>query len=307
MAVFKRVYQPLPSGDLTPRWSRFLVLPRHARAGLRTSRLLTGYLVLCLVPALVAAVMIYLYNNPLAQALLGVDHVSSWSFRIDGQFFYWLMNVQGYMVFLLIGWVGPGLVAPDLVNNALPLYLSRPFTRTQYVLGRLATLFFLSSLVSWVPDLLLWGLQAGLAGQGQGDAWWYQNLSLAWGIVAGSLIGIAVMSLLALALSAWVRWRIVATGLYVGLFLALAGLGQAFNEALRTNWGTLLNLGYDLTAVWRDLLGVAVTQRRRRMDVGDPSAFDLPVGWCWVMMLALSLVCLLLLSRRLRAKEVVRG
>jgi ABC-2 type transport system permease protein len=303
MAVWKRVYQPLPSGDLTPRWSRFLVLPRHARAGLGTSRLLTGYLVLCLVPVLVAAALIYVYNNPIAQALLGVNDPGRWGFRIDGSFFYWVLNIQGNLVFLLIGWVGPGLVAPDLVNNALPLYLSRPFTRTQYVIGRLATLFFLASLVSWVPDLLLWGLQAALAGQG----WWRDNLSIAGGIVAGALIGITVLSLLALALSAWVRWRIVATGLYVGLFLALAGLGEAFNQALRTRWGSLLNFGYDLTAVWRDLLGVAVADRQRRMQVGDPTADDLPVGWCWVVMLALSLLCLLLLSRRLRAKEVVRG
>jgi ABC-2 type transport system permease protein len=303
MAVHKRVYVPLAGGDLTPRWSRFLVLPRFARASLRSSRLLTGYLVLCLIPSLVAAVIIYLYNNPLAQGLLGIDDPSQWVFRIDGQFFYWVMSVQGNLVFLMVAWVGPGLVAPDLVNNALPLYLSRPFTRTQYVLGRLATLVFLTSLVSWVPDLLLWALQAGLAGHG----WWRQNLALAWGIVAGSLIGIALVSLLALALSAWVRWRIVATGLFVGLPLVLTGLGEAFNRTLRTNWGSLLILGYDITSVWRDLLGVPVTDRQRRMDVGDPTAADLPVGWCWLVMVALTLVCLALLARRLKAKEVVRG
>ena len=252
MAVFRRVYQPLASSDLTPRWSRFLVLPRFAGAGIRGSRLLTGYLVLCLVPALVAAVIIYVYNNPLAQALMGLGDASHWRFRIDGQFFFWLLNAQVYLVFLLVAWVGPGLVAPDLVNNALPLYLARSFSRTEYVLGRMATLVSLCSLVTWMPDLLLWGLQAGLAGGG----WWHQHLYIAWGVVAGALIAIALLSLLALALSAWVRWRIVATGLFVGLFLVLAGLGEAFNRALRTNWGSLLNLGFNVTTIWRDLLEV---------------------------------------------------
>ena len=41
--------------------------------------------------------------------------------------------------------------------------------------------------------------------------------------------------------------------------------------------------------------------------MGDPSAMDLPVGFCWLVMLALALLCLALLARRLRAREVVRG
>ena len=47
MAVHKRLYRPLAQAELTPRWSRFLVLPRFAAQGWRGSRLLTAFLVLC--------------------------------------------------------------------------------------------------------------------------------------------------------------------------------------------------------------------------------------------------------------------
>jgi ABC-2 type transport system permease protein len=304
MAVHKRVYRPLARAELTPRWSRFLVLPRFAAQGWRGSRLLTAFLMFCLLPPLVAALVIYIFNSSLAQGLLGLTRgMDEFPFRIDGQFFGVLCNIQGSLAFLLIAWVGPGLVAPDLVNNALPLYLSRPFSRAEYVLGRVTTLLLLGSLITWVPDLLLFALQAGLAGGG----WWHQNLHLAWGLVAGSLIWLLLLSLLALALSAWVRWRIVATGLFVGLFFISAGLGEAFNETLRTSWGKLLNLGYVITTVWKDLFDVVVTERERRGQIGDPTRLDLPAGHCWLVLVALAGVCLLLLTRRLRAREVVRG
>jgi ABC-2 type transport system permease protein len=304
MAVHRRVYHPLAQAELTPRWSRFLVLPRFATRSLLGSRVLAAYLVLALLPSLVAAAVIYVWSSELAQGLLGLGSgTSAWGFRIDGSFFAYMAHVQGMLAFLLVGWLGPGLVAPDLANNALPLYLSRPFSRAEYVLGRLATLLLLGSLITWVPGLLLFALQAGLAGGG----WWRQNLHLLWGIFAGSLIWLLVLALLALALSAWVRWRIIATGLYVGLFFVLAGLGEAFNETLRTYWGKLLNLGYVITTVWKDLFDVVVTERQRRGQIGDPTKLDIPAGYCWLVLLAIAGFCLLLLARRLRAREVVRG
>ena len=49
--------------------------------------------------------------------------------------------------------VGPVLVSPDLVNNALPLYFSRPFSRAEYVLGKVSVLALLLSLVGGVMGL----------------------------------------------------------------------------------------------------------------------------------------------------------
>ncbi len=302
MAIHKRAYRPLGGVGLTPTWSRFLVLPRYAWQSIAESKLLSAYLMLCLVPPLIAAAFIYLYNNPLARALVGLTGDAP--FRIDGQFFYWLLHAQAGLAFLLTAWLGPGLVAPDLVNGALPLYLSRPFSRLEYVLGRLGTLFFVLSAITWVPDVLLFGLQAVLAGGG----WGARNLPLLGGIVLSAWLWIGVTALLALALSAWVRWRIVATGLFAAVFFLSAGLGAAANQALRTYWGGLVSIFYLVGTIWRDLLDVPGPRSYfRRHGIGDPRTLDIPVGYCWLALLALGLVCILLLDRRLRGREVVRG
>jgi ABC-2 type transport system permease protein len=302
MAIHKRRYRALGGAELTPAWSRFLVLPRHAWQSLSGSRLITAYLLLCLVPSLVAAAMIYFYNNPGARALLGLARAGGWGFAIDGRFFYWLLHFQGSLALLLTAWVGPGLVAPDLVNGALPLYLSRPFSRAEYVLGRLATLFLVLSAITWLPDLLLFGLQASLAEPG----WTGSHLGLAAGIVAAGWLWIAVLALVVLAVSAWVKWRIVATGVFGGVFFMSHNIALATNDALRTSWGGLLSLYSVVTTLWQELLGVVLAGHRRGVRAADPRFEDLPVGACWLAVLVLAAVCVLLLDRRLRGREVVR-
>src|ERR1700752_2502464 len=79
------------------------------------------------------------------------------------QYFIVIMIVQTQVPFLLNCWVGPVLIAGDLTNGALPLFLSRPFARADYILGKFAVLGILLSAVTWVPCLLLFSLQAGLA------------------------------------------------------------------------------------------------------------------------------------------------
>ena len=104
------------------------------------------------------------------------------------------MYVQGACAVFLAALAGPGLLAPDLANNALPLYFSRPLTRWSYALARLTVLVGMLSVVTWVPGLLLFGLQVGLAG-----GWWFlSNWTLGAGMVVGFLLWLLVLVLLLL-------------------------------------------------------------------------------------------------------------
>ena len=51
-----------------------------------------------------------------------------------------------------------------------------------------------------------------------------------------------VLSLIALAISAWVRWKIAAGGLILGVFFAGAGFGAAINAVMRTKNGSLIDI-----------------------------------------------------------------
>src|SRR5205085_5106386 len=91
---------------------------------------------------------------------------------IDPRFFFWILTVQCYFAFLVTAATGARVLVNDLRDNALPLYLSRPLTRVEYALGKATALATLSSLVTWVPLLLLVGLQASLSRGWLGANWW---------------------------------------------------------------------------------------------------------------------------------------
>lgn len=295
MAVYGHAYRPY-SGPSTPEWSRFLVLPRYAFAEVFRSRIFLAFLVICFLPPLAGATLIYLRHNASALALLEIDMAQI--LPIDAAFFQVFLRIQGTFAFLVTLFVGPALVSPDLRNGAMPLYLSRPFTRREYVLGKLSVLALLLSAVTWVPLLLLFALQVAL----EKTAWLSGNARIAWALFAGSWIWILVLSLFALAISAWVKWRPVARITMVLLFMVLAGFGTAINETLDTYWGTLFNLGDLIEIVWTNLLGLGA----RDSLAGSSVHGTLPLGAAWAALGAVCLGSLGLLARRVRAYEVVR-
>ena len=54
-------------------------------------------------------------------------------------------------MFFVTVYVGAGLIANDRRANALQIYLSKPLTRAEYVVGKLAILMAFLLLVTWVP------------------------------------------------------------------------------------------------------------------------------------------------------------
>ena len=296
MAVHKRAYRPY-EGPLTAERGRFLVLPRYGLLELFESRLLTAFFVLCFVPILIAASAIYLANSPAARALLEISSASDYVRKPD--FFFATLTFQGGLAFLLAAWVAPVLVSPDLVNGALPLYLSRPFTRVEYVLGKATVLLTLLSAITWVPMLVLFALEAGLA-----EGWGLANVRIAAAVFAGSWVWILVLTLLGLAISAWVRWRVVASGALAGVFFMGAAFGEMWREVLNGPWGRLANLYYLVGLVWRSLFGL-FTSRSMAQEMFNERGRDLPTWAAWAGLAAAALVSVWLLERRLRAREVV--
>src|SRR5437899_8380240 len=218
MAVYKRTYRRY-SGELTPAWSRFLVLYRYSRQNLLRSRLLTGFFVICFFFPLLCVLDIYLVHNLSFLAKYGLD--ARQFLAIDNKFFFYFIDAQGVLAFLFTAFTGPGLISPDLANGALPLYFCRPFSRAEYVAGKMSALAVLLSQITLVPGLVLFLVQASLAGR----HWLAENFWIAGSIVVASGIWIAILALLAMALSAWVKWRFVAGALLLAIFFFGAGFG----------------------------------------------------------------------------------
>ncbi len=286
MAVRDRSFHRY-AGAVTPRRGRFLVLWRYGRREVFSTKIVTGLFALSFAPALVAAVVIYLRHNLSALAAMELDVADI--VPIDANFFYVLLRVQAAFSFLLGALVGPGLISPDLANNGLPLYLARPFSRAEYVLGKLSVLVILTSSMTWLPLLVLVALQAGLE-----PGWLGAHAAVPWAIFAGSWVWILFLSLLALALSAWVKWRIVAAAMLFAVVLIGSGLAEWINALFDTGWGDVLSPGRLFLGVWQGLF------------FGDASLVRIPLFAAWTALGAMVVLCLLILNRKLQAYEVVR-
>jgi len=285
MAVYRRNYKPY-AGALTATWSRSLVLFRYSRRRLFQSKFLTGLFVVCFFYPLVCLLMIYLAHSASFLQEMGVP---AGVVSIDNRFFFNFVSVQGVFAFLLTAFTGPGLISPDLANGALPLYFCRPFSRAEYVLGKSSVLAILLSQITWVPGLILFIMQASLAGA----SWTWNHLWIAGSLVVSSLIWIAILSLLSMALSAWVKWRIVAGALLLGVMFFGAGFAQAINAVMRTDSGQFFNVAYLMGTVWNALFQV-------------DAQHAIPVADALTALLIYCAVCLGLLIRKVRAYEVIQ-
>lgn len=297
MAVYKRTYRPY-DGAMTPDWSRWFVLTRYALQTLFQSRLLIGLIVASFLFPLFGLGMIYLRHNLSTLALFGLS--SNQIMNIDSSFFAAFLSVQGTFAFLLVAYAGPGLIAPDISNNALPLYLYRPITRAEYVLGKMAVLFVPLSFITWIPGLFLVITQAGLE-----PGWIANNGHLPAAIFVGSWIWILLLSVLALALSAWVKWKLAASALLFGVFFISSAFSEIVNEVLETKLGYLLNMGHVVGMIWAQLLQIAGRRTMLTEMLNLRQGDELPMWAAYLAVAILCAFCLLLLNRKLRGREVV--
>jgi len=285
MAVYKRGYRRY-QGPLTGRWTRFMVLPRYAWRRLYQQRLVVLLTMLAMVWPVLCAGFVYLTNH--VELLQGLDREFRQFIQVDGSFFSYFMYVQAGFAVFLAALAGPGLIAPDLANNALPLYFSRPLTRWSYGLARLTVLVGMLSAVTWIPGLLLFGFQVSLAG-----GWWFRsNWTLGAGMLAGFLLWLLVLSLVAMASSAYVKWRVVAAAVSLAFFFILTGVAEMINNVFRVTWGHVIDPAWSVNRVWCALLGV------------EPPEGPGAAASAWALAVTV-LLLVLVIERKLRPVEVV--
>ena len=305
MAVYEQAYRRY-TGPLTPEWSRFLIIARHAYRAVFSFKLFTAFFLICFLPLLVEAILIYLHHNINAISILQIDVRGL--VPIDAYFFQTFINIQGGFAFFVALLVGPPLVSRDLRNNALPLYLCRPFSRTEYVLGKMSVILILISAMTWVPQLLLFLFQSYL----EGYAWFKDNAWMISAIVLGGAVWALLLALLTQTISALVKWRVVASGVLLGIFFIPTVFGAFVNEVFRTHWGNVISLGALIKNVTAGLFGTfdraadVVTFRDLQNGLITEIRLEPPL-WCsWAVLFLICAICLALLSWKVKAYEVVR-
>jgi ABC-2 type transport system permease protein len=285
MAVHSHVFRPYAGPRETPG-TRWLVLARYALGDALAQKKTIGLLVLSAFPALSAAVIIYLRHNLEAIKILNIPLDSI--VAIDATFFYHLVTIQTFLAFLLTVATGARLLVNDLRDNALPLYLSRPLTRFEYLLGKTVAIVILGSLVTWVPDLLLFGLQASLAPGWLAANWW-----VAPALVIAALSAIVLYALVCLAVAAVVRRRAASEAAFASLFFVVPLVARVIGQILHGDWWLRFFLPAVMESIWVPLFRIQ-------------SSNGLSVTAAITSLLVALALSALVLSRRIRAWEVVR-
>lgn len=308
MAVYEHLYREY-EGEAPSALERFLVIPRYALRETFKSKIFTTVFIVCFIYPLIAAILVYLRHNVNAISLLQINVREL--LPIDASFFRTFLEVQGAFSFILTVLIAPPLISRDLANNALPLYLCRPLSRTEYVLGKMTVVFVVLSLVTWVPGLIIFLFHASLTGFG----WLAANLWIAWGIFFGSLVWILLLSLVALSVSSLLKWRVVASGALVGLFFIPSAFGEIINQLFLTRVGHLISMWATMNSIWAGLFGLFERQTGQIKGkvvhpIYDGQFMDIvmlepPLWVSWLVIGVVCGLCVLLLSRKVRAYEVI--
>lgn len=194
------------------------------------SKILPGLLFLALmIPALVFMIIASVLGET------GIDD-------IPGVADYYQGAIIPLLIFSAI--IAPELLTADRRNGVLSLYLVRPISSGDYVLGRWLSFFILSLIVIWLPQIILFiGVNLGTA-----DAWGYLQdnwLDIPRFLIAGVAL-VLFTTTIPLAAAAFTQRRAMAAAFVIGLWFIAAAIGNALSESIggtAGSWLALIDVG----------------------------------------------------------------
>lgn len=286
MAIFLKAYQGY-EGTASPSYERMLVIFRYGLADVFESRLFVAFFFIAQLLPVGLICFLYAYHN--LELLLTFEVPLDDLPAIDGTFFALAMQIpQNFLLLILVLAIGPAMISPDLRNNAMPLYLSRPISLSNYILGKMLVLLFLGSLMTWIPAMVIVVVQAILAG----DGWIWDHIHLIPAIAVTSLSWIICLSLVAFAVSAFVKWKAVARIFFFGIIL----VGSIFGEVIEEIFGGVSAYMVNLYAA-QEVIMASLFQADTDLMGFVPR---MPVEYAFIQFSVVALFALFLLVRRIK-------
>lgn len=263
-------------GDLRRVW---WVIARTGILGFVKKRAFLGLLLFAWMPFIVRAVQAY-FSTTFQQATM---------LALTAETYRSFLDQQATFVFFVTVFVGAGLISNDRRANALQIYLSKPLTRAEYVLGKFVILFAFLMLVTWLPALLLLVLQGAFAGSFE---FVRTNLHLVPAITLFSLVQTIVATLSMLALSSMSNSSRFVAIMYAGVVLFTESMFAAMRGIFGSTGMSWLSVPATLEQVGDFIFRVKLR-------------YDTPVVVSLVVILAIVAVSLSVLERKVRGVEVV--
>lgn len=280
MPLFDLSYQRF-EGTRTPRRLRAFAIARSAGWQILRKRVFLQLLALSWLPVVVRGVLLYLARQfPESAAIVSIDA------------FFWqeflAQQVTFLPVVLVALYTGASSIASDLETGAFAIYLSKPISRLDYVMGRALPVAGALGAVTLVPALALLALHGAIAAD---FVLYADSPLLPLSVVAYSLWISSLFTLLVLAVSSLTR-----SGRVAGIAFVAVALGSKAVFA-----GALGRLGGGSGLSFLSVLDAAVDSSH--VFFGTASSGDAPYLATAFLSLAMAAAAVLL-ARRLRSAEV---
>lgn len=268
------------TGERRPVRSAWLVIARAGLMSFLSRKAFLGLLLVAWIPFVVRASQLFLASN-FSQAATFLAPTA--------QTFRDFLGQQSIFVFLITVYVGAGLIANDRRANALQLYLSKPVTRAEYILGKMTVLATFLLGITWLPATLLLILQIAFSGS---FTFLKANTSLIASVTLYCLLMVIVITFGMTALSSLSR-----SSRFVGiLFAGVLIFSDAMFNALRFITGTS-SISWVSIQASLDQVGDVIFRQAPRHQT--------PVAVSILVLLAVIVISASVLERRVRGVEVV--
>jgi ABC-2 type transport system permease protein len=225
--------------------------------------------------------------------------------------FFQAWQGQQLFLFILALIVGSGSIAADNQANALLVYLSKPLTKGDYLLGKWMGVFLSVTAVALGPALLLY-FYCLLSYMSKGFLKNEPFLLLQ--LIGAAMVPGAIHASLVVGLSAWSKTPRLAGAAYAGVYFISSTIsailwGVRFRGDLaKGNIERHLSVSGVIEGLAQNLLNVTISPPGPRRMEGNLSNLAPPELWAMLLLGgALVVIGVMAARMRIRAVEVVRG
>lgn len=195
-----------------------------------------------------------------------------------------------FMVVMILVFAGAGLIADDLKHNSLQIYFARPLRKKDYLLGKMAVIFFFVLIMTLVPGLVLYVFKLIFAGS------FRFVLDYPWLLL--SIVGFSVLMTVFFAFYTLLLSCLSKNSRYVMIIVFMVYLfSQVFFGIMQSIFRTPYMA---LFSIYENLLQVGAFLFAQK----PPHA--VPVVWSFLVLAAICVTSALVLTKKIRATEVIR-
>ncbi|MBN1331066.1 MAG: ABC transporter permease subunit [Candidatus Heimdallarchaeota archaeon] len=298
MSVFDGIYRGY-TGEFKGRISRIWAIGSQSFRVQFSGRKIIPLLILCNLPVISFTLMIIFMSIFLGgiTGFLGEFFGS----LDEATFLVISVTFNPGMIFLpivFISTLNAGTIANDKKHNSLALYMSRPISRIDYVIGKAISVYFVSAfttIIPWLTFLLAFTLLRGVSGAMFLETIWVYLSTIASGIVVIFFVGSIVL------LFSSMSSQSVLSGILAILILYLPSLLSSIVSAwTNNNWIDYFSISQLITSAVYLMFGKPTT------DLFGIPFLEISIngGISLMLMLSIGIICILFTINNLYKEEI---